>query len=286
MSFQFSFSSNAFCHYNLPDTIRVLSGLGYKGVEIIADVPHAFPPYLTGFDMEMILKTLESSRMKVANVNAYSLCALGDAYHPSWIEKGADKRDARVIHTMNAIDLAVKLSATTVSTEPGGPLVGMGREEALMLFRSGLKEVEETAREREVKVLIEPEPGLLIENSAQFLDLFSSLPPDVFGLNFDIGHFFCMGEDIPFLIKELKYIIHHFHIEDIPPTREHSHLMPGDGAIDFAPIFESILEIDYQGFLTVQLYTYQDSPLEAARTALERLKRIEEAVTGKKLIHG
>jgi sugar phosphate isomerase/epimerase len=284
--FNFSFSSNAFRYFSLTDCIRALSAIGYKGVEIMADAPHAFPPYLEDEDIARIKKELSAHQMGLANINAFTLCALGDAYHPSWIERGSDKRDARINHTLNCIELAAKLGAKTVSTEPGGPLGGIGKEEGLLLFRAGLMEVEYLARERGIKVLIEPEPGLLIEKTSEFLDLFATLPPDIFGINFDIGHFFCMGEDIPCIIKELKPIIYHFHIEDIPATREHVHVMPGEGAINFAPIFEAIFEADYQGYLTVELYTYEDEPLDAARTALARLEKIAEAVLGKRVIHG
>jgi len=284
--FNFSFSSNAFRYFSLTDAMRALSAMGYKGIEIMADIPHAYPPYLEGKDILRIKADLSAHGMEAANINAFTLCALGDTYHPSWIEKRADKRDARINHTLNSIELAAKLGAGTVSTEPGGPLAGMGKEEGILLFRAGLKEVEDLARDRNIKVLIEPEPGLLIETSGDFIDLFSTLPEDVFGLNFDIGHFFCVGEDIPALIRELKPIIHHFHIEDMPATREHLHLLPGEGAINFESVFEAIFDSGYSGYLTVEIYTYEDSPLEAARTALLRLTKIAEDVLGKKVLHG
>jgi fructoselysine 3-epimerase len=42
-----AFSTNAFTSYTLPESISEIGRLGYKGVEILADVPHAFPPLHT-----------------------------------------------------------------------------------------------------------------------------------------------------------------------------------------------------------------------------------------------
>ena len=38
-----AFSSNAYMHYSIEDTIARVSELGYRGIELLADVPHAWP---------------------------------------------------------------------------------------------------------------------------------------------------------------------------------------------------------------------------------------------------
>jgi len=54
----------------------------------------------------------------------------------------------------------------------------------------------------------------------------------------------------------------------------HYHLIPGTGSIDFKKIFKSINDINYQGYITVELYPYQNNPEEAARKSLEFLNSI------------
>src|SRR5207245_5939185 len=73
-------------------------------------------------------------------------------------------------------------------------------------------------------------------------------------LNFDIGHFFCVGEDPAQLVYELLDYTEHFHLADIADSRVHEHLIPGQGAIDFAAVFSAMNEIGYDGFVTVELY--------------------------------
>jgi sugar phosphate isomerase/epimerase len=38
-----AFSSNAYMHFTIEDTIERIASLGYEGIEILADVPHAWP---------------------------------------------------------------------------------------------------------------------------------------------------------------------------------------------------------------------------------------------------
>lgn len=273
---KFAFSTNAFRQYSLADSIRIVAEAGYEGVEIMADVPHAYPLHLGPADVRDIRRTLDDCRIEISNVNAFMHHADGDTYHPSWIEKEPALRAKRVDYTLRCIDLAAELGARHLSTEPGGPLQGMSREEGLMLFREGLGQVEDRARERNILILVEPEPGLLIETSHQFLELFRDLDPEVFGLNFDIGHFFCVGEDPAARVKDLRSVAHHFHLEDIAASREHHHLMLGQGAIDISQVLDTIHETGYDGFVTVELYTYEDRPVEAVREAMKYLQAWKE----------
>jgi sugar phosphate isomerase/epimerase len=98
------------------------------------------------------------------------------------------------------------------------------------------------------------------------------------GLNFDIGHFYCVGDDPAATVPRLARYIRHFHLEDIAATRVHHHLVPGEGAIDFAAVFRAIRSIGYTGWITVELYPYVDDPDAAARTALERITAIQQAL--------
>ncbi len=270
---KFAFSSNAFVHCTLLESIGIVADIGYEGIEIMADVPHAYPLHFTGEHIRQTRKLLDERRMRISNLNAFMHNADGDVYHPSWIEKDPAERARRIDYTLRCIDLAEKLGAPHISTEPGGPLEGTSREEATSYFLAGLRAVEGSARRKGIRILIEPEPGLLIENSRQFLEIFGELDPAVFGLNFDIGHFFCAGEDPSALVLQLKDYTPHFHLEDIAPSRRHHHLMPGEGAIDIPGVLEAIESTGFAGFVTVELYTYSHNAEEAASRAFRYLSR-------------
>jgi sugar phosphate isomerase/epimerase len=279
-----AFSTNAFKRYSLEDSIREIAKVGYSGVEILCDIPHAYAPSFKDDQVRSLKKTLTLSNMQISNLNAFTLYAIGDTYHPSWID---DSRELRIEHTIECIRLAKRIGAKHLSTEPGGPVVApplpsssqqqeqqqyqdISRFEKI--FLDGLTRVTKMAEEEDIKVLIEPEPGLLIENSRQFKNFVTKINNSKYiRLNFDIGHFYCVNEDPAKVVYELSDYIEHFHLADIAHTRIHNHLIPGKGSIDFRSVFDAMDDIGYRGFVTVELYPYQDNPIYAAKEAYSYL---------------
>ena len=268
-----AFSTNAFRNYSIEQSISIIAKTGYDAIELMCDVPHAFPP-ISEEQVISIQNSLKKNKIDISNLNGFMMCAIGDFHHPSWIEHVPLRRQKRITHTINCIDLAKKLGVKTVSTEPGGPLESITEKKGFEIFKECLDQVIPIAEKNKIKLLIEPEPNLLIENSTQFLNFISNFNTKYLGLNFDIGHFFCVREEPVTLLKSLKDYISHIHLEDIASNRVHEHLIPGKGAINFQEIFEALNSINYTGFVTVELYPYQKNPEQAAREAMEFLKNM------------
>ncbi|HEX5272270.1 MAG TPA: sugar phosphate isomerase/epimerase [Gemmataceae bacterium] len=274
-----AFSTNAYLKYPFAEAVRRLAAIGYAGVEIMADVPHAWPAFLLDEQKQGLRDALAQNRLAISNINSFMMHAVNDRrqryWHPSWIEPDPNYRAVRIDHTTRALTLARELGAPCITTEPGGPLEpGQTWSAGLKLFVEMLKPVVAHAEKEGVLLLIEPEPGLLIETADQYLELMQYFDSPAVGLNFDIGHAYCVGDDPATTIPRVAKYIRHFHLEDIAATRVHHHLVPGEGAIDFAAAFRAIRQIGYDGWVTIELYPYVDDPDAAARTALERVKKI------------
>jgi sugar phosphate isomerase/epimerase len=67
-------------------------------------------------------------------------------------------------------------------------------------------------------------------------------------------------------------------LEDIAANRVHAHLIPGDGAVDLLAALQAIREINYAGWVTIELYPYVDEPDQAARVALERVQQMHNQI--------
>lgn len=269
-----AFSTNAFKRFSLEDSIRQIGDVGYEGVEILCDIPHLYPPLLTQESFSRLSRFLGQQHLEISNLNAFTLYAVNDVYHPSWIEPDKGSRDVRITHTIDCLKAAKLLGAKNISTEGGGPQTpGMSnRRELLNLFINNLEEVVKIAENEKVKILVEPEPGLIIENSSQITELLKNFDSKSIGLNCDLGHFYCVGEDPAKVVYQLADYIGHFHLADIARNRVHNHLLPGTGSINFESIFDAIRAIGYQGYVTVELYTYQDDPLKIATKAYDYLQ--------------
>jgi sugar phosphate isomerase/epimerase len=267
-----AFSSNAYMHFSIEDAIEKIAGLGYKGIEILADVPHAWPAGLLEERKESIRKCLEKHRLTISNVNAFMMNAVADPrqpyWHPGWTDPDPHYRAIRREHTKRALKLAQELGAPCITTEPGGRLTSEQTwQQAAETFYDELMPCVEVAENLRVKLLIEPEPDLLIENFGQYLEFMTRIDSPWVGLNFDIGHAFCVKQDPQDWVIRMAPHTRHYHIEDIAATRVHRHLIPGTGAIDFAATLRAIAATGYDGWLTVELYPYIDNPDDAAREA-------------------
>ncbi|MBD0359244.1 MAG: sugar phosphate isomerase/epimerase, partial [Nitrososphaeraceae archaeon] len=271
-----AFSTNAFKRYSLEEAIRMIAEIGYEGIELLCDSPHAYPPTFQEKQIKSFKDQIAKFKLQISNLNAFTLNSITDVYHPSWIENDKELRELRIMHTINCIKLAKKIGAKNLSTEPGGPINERKRDVKYLekLFMEGLNRISPIAEEENVKILIEPEPDLLLENSNQFLNFIKNLNTNHIRLNFDIGHFFCVGEDPAKIIYKLCEYIEHFHLADIASNRIHNHLIPGEGSINFREVLKTIETIGFKGFVTVELYPYQDNPKEAAKRAYEYLYEI------------
>ena len=274
-----AFSSNAYQRFSIEETIRRIAGLGYGGLELLADVPHAWPAGLLKERKQAIRACLRQHGLAISNVNGFMMNAVADPrqpyWHPSWIEPDRHYRAIRREHTKRTLALAAELGAPSIRTEPGGPLPeGQSWQQAARIFYAELMPCVEVAEDHQVYLLIEPEPGLLIETFEQYLEFVGRIDSPWVGLNFDVGHAFCVGQDPQDWIARMAPHTKHYHVEDIAPSRVHHHLVPGRGAIDFASTLGEIAATGYDGWLTVELYPYLENPDEAGREAREFLRGV------------
>jgi len=272
----FAYSTNAFVKFSLVESLEKIAGLGFRGVEIMGDRPHLYPPDFKPTDINQLKATLEKHNLKVTNLNSFTLFAVGDTYLPSWIEPDKERRDIRIKHTLDCLKVAHELGCKNISIPPGGPLENMSRNAAMSLFYEGLEQVIPLAEQLGVNILVEPEPDLLMENTAEFKSFIKNIQSAAVGLNFDIGHFFCAGEDPSSSFEELFQWIGHVHLEDIAESRVHNHLIAGHGVIQFLDIFKTMKRLGYQGDISLELYPYVDTPEAAGRKSLEYIRPMFE----------
>ena len=268
------FSTNAYTRKSLIYAIKSISEIGYDGIEIVLDVPHAFLP-LSESIFQNIQNCLEKCEIEVTNLNANTVVGWYDKqtdvekFEPSLSNENEKLRRWRVSYTKKAIDLSLKLNAPSISITSG--VSNNLHKNTLKNFQNSLKELANYAEEKNIKLAIEYEPGLLIEKADDVFPLtkeFSNV-----GLNFDVCHAAVLGEQISNVIEKFGKKIFHTHISDCK-NRKHYHLIPGKGTIDFEAMYSSLLKIGYSGFLTAELYTYSSEPEKAAKETLIHLKNM------------
>lgn len=278
-----AFSSNAYMHFSIESTIEKIASLGYSGIEILADVPHAWPAGLLEERKQSIRDALARHKLTISNVNAFMMNAIADPrqpyWYPGWTDPDPHYRAIRREHTKRALKLAAEIGAPNITTEPGGRLAPeQSWDAAATIFYDELMPCIEVAEQVRVRLLIEPEPGLMIERFGEYLQFIERIDSPYVGMNFDIGHAYCVGEDPQDWVEKMAGHTRHYHFEDIAATRVHKHLIPGHGAIDFAATLKAIHRTGYDGWITVELYPYIANPDEAARAGYEYMIRLAREI--------
>ncbi len=271
-----SFSTNAFVGFTVFEAVEKIAAAGYDGVEILADVPHLYAPRVTGFDLKQLKTLLRESGIRAANINANT--AIGyygrefwePLFEPSLANPDASARKWRVEYSKKCIEIALALECRNVSVTSGKMVPGISPDRSMDLLRQSLGEVLRHAEACGVRVAMEYEPGLLIERYEELNTLIHEMGSPLFGANLDLGHSHVLGEDPREVIGSLSSRIFHVHVEDIRDGK-HYHLIPGLGDMDFGLLFGALDRNGYDGFVTVELYTYPHQPEEAAAKSLAHL---------------
>ncbi|MGC9259612.1 MAG: sugar phosphate isomerase/epimerase family protein [Phycisphaerae bacterium] len=278
-SMKLAFSTNAFTRMSLAKAIKEIAIAGYSGVEILADKPHWYPDHFSRSQALVIRRQLEKSNLRVSNINAN--CTFGfwkDAppepfFEPSLISPQRALRAARKQMIFNALQFAHALGADNISITSGKLLPTMPPEKARPVLMEALKEILEKAEQLNIRVGIECEPMLFIEWAAELRELIDDVNSPLLGANLDIGHAVVQGEPIAKILKLLQGRIWNCHIEDIA-GRKHYHLIPGEGTLNWHALKKALMAINYDRFLTVELYTCVDQPVAAAQKSIAFLKRL------------
>jgi len=274
-----AFSTNAFTRFTVEDAIRAIAAAGYAGVEILADVPHAYPESLTTERVDAIKRILDETGIAVSNINGN--CSFGywkdappEAYfEPSLISPNPQHRADRSAMILRTLEFAKQIGAKNISITSGRCLGGMPPDRAARQFAESVQPILERAEELDVNVGIECEPGLLLEYAAELRETIDRLAHPRLGANLAIGHSQVLGENIGAAVRLLGDRIWNLHVEDIP-GRKHYHMIPGEGTLNWMELREALRSIRYQRYLTVELYTHTADPHGAAKKSIDYLNPI------------
>jgi sugar phosphate isomerase/epimerase len=277
------FSSNAFSNYSLINSIEIISKIGYDGIEIVLDEPHAFLP-LQKNEITKIKYSLSKNNLLVSNLNANTVLGWkndfnGEKFEPSLSNSNQKLRSWRIDYTKQAIDLAHILNSKSICITSGLNTMENtmentveNTEQCFQLFQDSLIDLCEYAEKKNVLIAIEYEPYLLVDNSEKVLKLISNNFKNI-GLNFDTCHAEVTKENFSKIVSSFGKKIFHTHISDCK-NNVHFHLIPGLGDINFKEMYHSLKKIGYDGYLTAELYPYSDNPEEVASKAFIYLKNL------------
>jgi sugar phosphate isomerase/epimerase len=156
-------------------------------------------------------------------------------------------------------------------------LPGVTHEQAMELAADCLRRAMPTIEECGVTLAVEPlspKDGDFLLTAEKGVELCEMVGSPNCRLHLDCKAMSSEAKPIPQLLRENKQLLVHFHAND-PNLRG-----PGMGELDFVPIFQTLADIDYRGWVSVEVFDYSPGVEALARESIEYMQKCAAKVTG------
>jgi sugar phosphate isomerase/epimerase len=270
---RFGYGTNGFGNHRLEDALKVIAGLGYQGVALTLDHDHLdpFAPDLARRAAKVADLLRDHDLAVVIETGARYLLDPWRKHAPTFLH---DDRKLRLDFLRRAATIGADLGAEAVSCWAGVRPPEVDPDTAWQRLCEGVAEI---VAYSPIPVGFEPEPGMLVQNLADWRRLRADLgEPDGFGLTLDIGHCRCLEpRGVPECVADVAEFLVNVQIDDMR-RGVHEHLEFGAGEIDFPPVLRALAEGGYRGLVAVELPRHSHAAPEVARRSLEFLRAAEE----------
>jgi sugar phosphate isomerase/epimerase len=80
------------------------------------------------------------------------------------------------------------------------------------------------------------------------------------GVNFNVAHLYCAGEDPVEAWDRIKTHVGHVELSDALADGTHRHVQLGEGDIDIQGFLKHVDESGYEGFVTIEMESQEHDP--------------------------
>jgi sugar phosphate isomerase/epimerase len=270
------YNTNGLAHHRWDDAIRLIADAGYKSVAITVD-HHCLAPlnHRMAWRLAELRVLLDRLQLRcVIETGARFLLDPRRKHQPTLLSPTELEREVRWEFLRQCVEIAAVLHADAVSFWSGTATDAAGEDVLWQRLVEGCQRLTEVAKQKDMRLAFEPEPGMFIETCEQFARLDDEIDSPWFGMTLDVGHVHCLGDgSIPDRIREFGPKLFNLHIEDMRPG-VHEHLRFGEGTIDFPPVIAALQEIGYAGGLHVELSRDSHRAPEALAESFAFLSRL------------
>ncbi len=241
--------------------ISKLKELGYQGVELAVRNPR-------DINEEEIKEIVKNHQLVVPAIGT------GQAFIEEGLSLSSREKEIRgktIERLKNHIDFASQWGSLVIIGLIRGnlPPEEEEKEEALKYFEESLLKCSQLAKEKDVRLVIEPLNRYeinFLNTIKEALEFLSSLGDDNIGILADSFHMNIEEANFYQSIIETGDRLWHFHIADS------NRWAPGFGHIDFESIFRALRDINYQGFVSAEILQKPNFP-EAVKQTIDYLNK-------------
>ncbi|MCX8081820.1 MAG: sugar phosphate isomerase/epimerase [bacterium] len=258
-----------FKNWELENIFSFVKGTGYEGIEIA--------PFTLADSVDMIP---EQKRKEIRELShRYNIDIIGTHWllvKPEGLSVSTGDRTLRD----KTADYLCKLVHFTADI--GGSLMVFGSPKQRSIGEGQTKqEVKENVKEVLIEVLKECEKRKIflcleplartetnfINTAEEAIEIIEEISHPYLKLHLDVKAMSDEEKTIPDIIQSSKKYLKHFHANDKNLGG------PGSGDIDFTPIINTLKQIGYDGWLSIEVFDFSPGPENIARKGIEYLKK-------------
>lgn len=272
---RFAICNETFQDWPFDKAFRFARELGYKGIEIA--------PFTMGTSAyEISAQQRAAVRRQAADagldvIGLHWLLAKTQGYYLTTADAAVRKQTAEYLAELARMcrDLGGHLMVLG-SPQQRNLLPGISHDQAMQLAADCLRQAMPVLVDQGVTLAVEPlgpAEGDFLRTAELGAELCRLVDSPNCRLHLDVKAMSTESIPIPTLIKQHASLLAHFHAND--PNRRG----PGMGGVDFLPIFQALREIDYQGWVSVEVFDYTpgvetlaSDSIQYMRTCLTKLQ--------------
>lgn len=268
---KFSVCNEIFKDWKISDVFEFVSGLGYDAVEIspftlsksVVDIPQS--------ERKRIRSISEKTGVAVAGLHWLLASPEGlhiNHYDPKVREKTKD-------YLMELVKFCADIGGSVLvfgSPKQREILEPVSYVKAWEYARGTFAKCSQYAQECGVTICLEPLatnfPNNFVRTPAEAVKMIEEINNPNFKLILDTFSSAAETIDTPRAIRKYKRYLAHVHVNDDNKS------WPGSGGINWGPIAEALKEINYQGYLSTEVFTFEPDPKTIARESISFLKSL------------
>ena len=266
---RFAICNEIFQGWKLEDTLARAAQLGYAGVEIAPFTLANSVTDISARERQRIREAAARNRIAIAGIH-WVLVKPAGLYinHP---DRSLRERTAK--YFCDLVDFCADVGGRVMvvgSPKQRDVLPGVSREQAWDWAAATFRNAVAQAAQREVIICFEPLAPVetnFINTAAEALQFVQQLSSPHFQIILDVKAMCSESTPIPQIIRESWPHFAHFHAND------RNLKGPGFGDVDFRPIAAALKEVGYQGFVSVEVFQFEEGAEVIAARSLEYLKR-------------
>lgn len=265
---RFALCNEMFGDWDWSRALEVTRECGYTGWEIAPFTLGSTPTQLSAAQRSQLASQVASAGVEV--IGLHWLLAKTEGFHLTTNDASIRSKTATYLGDLATLcrDLGGSLMVLGSPMQRNFPADQMTHEQAAANATTVLEQLMPALERNQVTLALEPlgpVEGNFWNHASQAVEVIKKINSPWIQLHLDIKAMSTEGTPIEQIVRENAQWMHHFHAND--PNL----LGPGMGEVEIKPIFQALKDVDYQGWVSVEVFDYKPGPEHIAKVSMQNM---------------